>query len=96
MDIEQLKLVIDMLSNAGEGVFWIAILWIAKGYFIGMLVAGTIITSLFLVLGVVKKTCNDSARKAVEQISGRSFSNCTDAYVMSGFWEKITASRPSK
>ena len=34
MDIEQLKLILDVVSQAGEGAFWVALFWLGKGYFV--------------------------------------------------------------
>lgn len=33
MDIEQLKLILDIIKDTSNSALWIAIAWIAKGYF---------------------------------------------------------------
>lgn len=43
MDIEQLKLILEALEGVGEGAWWIALLWIAKGYFTAILTAAVFI-----------------------------------------------------
>ena len=38
MDIEQLKLILETISKAGEGAFIIAIMWMIKGYLVPILI----------------------------------------------------------
>jgi hypothetical protein len=33
MDIQQLQMILDAASAAGEGAFWIALMWLGVGYF---------------------------------------------------------------
>ena len=33
MGVEELKLILETLENAGQGAWWIALLWVLKGYF---------------------------------------------------------------
>ena len=96
MDIEQLKLVIAMLSNAGEGIFLITILWIGKDYFVTLVVSITILVALFLLFRFAIKLNTDCARKAVEQISGTTFKEYTEECVMSNFWDNVKTYWPKK
>ena len=32
MDVEQLQIIVDAMQQAGEGAFWIAVLWLGQGY----------------------------------------------------------------
>lgn len=40
MDIEQLKLILDTVGNAGEGTYTLGVLYILKGYFYGLVWLG--------------------------------------------------------
>ena len=43
MNLEELKLILDVVQGATNGAMTIAVLWILKGYFIGLLAAGVIL-----------------------------------------------------
>jgi hypothetical protein len=48
MDIEQLKLILETMSNAGEGAWWIALVWVVKPYFIAMIWATTVLVLVWI------------------------------------------------
>ena len=51
--LEILKEILPLLSSAGEGVYWVAILVVMKGYFVGLMTAGTLITLVWFVVRAV-------------------------------------------
>jgi hypothetical protein len=54
MNAEHIQQIIDLVGGAGEGAYWLAVLLIAKGYFIGVLVVGTIIfIARYIALSIV-------------------------------------------
>ena len=53
MDMEQLKMILEFASEAGVGAFWLALLMILKGYFIGAVFASV---ALFIVHSISKCT----------------------------------------
>lgn len=77
MDIEQFKLMMEAVSAAGEGAFWVAILWILKGYFITAMVvpvAGVvIIKAANLLRGASDNEVRIEAIREALDIRGRGF-----------------------
>lgn len=43
MDIEQLKMILETLSAAGEGAFALSVLWLLQGYFSTLISFGMVI-----------------------------------------------------
>ena len=94
MDIEQLKLILETLEAAGEGAFWIALLWIGKGYFLGTLFAAVFITFVGLGYKLIKRNidaCTDEAqfRGIVEDAANLSRGSYTDSYIIEAFHQKF-------
>lgn len=55
MDIEQLKLVLDLARGAGQGAVLIAILYICKGYFVTVAWIGFLTFAVSLVGRLIKE-----------------------------------------
>lgn len=49
MDIDKLEMILSVVSEAGEGAYWLAVMLIFEGYLTSMLVAGTIIFLAILI-----------------------------------------------
>ena len=60
MDIEQLKLILDMVSSAGDGAFVIAIIYFAKSFLLTLVVIGSFLWSLKSVLGTMSNAHGNS------------------------------------
>jgi len=53
-ELEILERIIDMLTGAGEGAFWIAIAWIGQGYFVPILVVASVLVLAVLVAHLIR------------------------------------------
>jgi hypothetical protein len=49
MNIEELKLILETLSAAGEGAYTLGLLWILKGYFSDLLGVGIAVGGLIVI-----------------------------------------------
>lgn len=54
MDIEQLKLILDVISDVGDGAFIIGLLWILKGYFSGVLFSAVVLIIAYWTIRAVR------------------------------------------
>jgi hypothetical protein len=54
MDVEQLKLILDVVRDAGVGAWWIALIWIAKPYFAIAVWAGVVVTVSHKLFGTIR------------------------------------------
>ena len=83
MDIEQLKLILDTLSTAGEGAFVIGILWVCESYFSSLLVSLTLGGIIYLGLKAIRENiameCSkEAAKQALSSITGIEGYWCSD------------------
>jgi hypothetical protein len=70
MDIEQLRLILDTLRDAGQGAWWIALLWVAKPYFAITVWASVLVTVVVVVTRAVTRSLFIEEVKAAAGIRG--------------------------
>ena len=54
MDIEQLKLVLEMVGTATEGAMWFAFAWLAKGVLVNVLVLSVVAYAVARVTNLIR------------------------------------------
>ena len=54
MDIEQLKLILDVVSSAGEGAYTIALIWALTGVVIPLVWAAVVVELILAICRLVK------------------------------------------
>ncbi len=59
MDIEQLKLVLEMVGTATDGAMWFAFAWLAKGAFVELVGWGLFGYFIYQVASIMRKTLDD-------------------------------------
>lgn len=65
MEIEQLKLIIDLARDAGEGVFWIAILWLGQGYFsilLNSITIGLLVICIYKIANAIRRSMSFTSK----------------------------------
>jgi len=65
---DALQQLLDMVGNAGDGAFTLAVLYILKGYFAGALFAGTVIVISFQCAKLIRMFHSD--RQVLRTICG--------------------------
>lgn len=71
MDIEQLKLIIDALNNAGEYSFWLALVWLGSDYFNTFLTfAGLMIATFLTYKAIMMGIASSITHSGVQELSG--------------------------
>jgi hypothetical protein len=68
MNTEQLKMILDLLRDAGVGAWWIALLYIMKSYFFTLVWSGTIVIIITKVATLTYKAA--SLRGELERVTG--------------------------
>ena len=56
MDIEQLRLILNLIGAAGDGAFWVFAIWMGKDIFLSILGLGTLITVVVLITKLIRQT----------------------------------------
>ena len=60
MDIEQLKLVLEMVGTATEGAMWFAFAWLAKGILANVLTLSVIAYAVFRLTNLIRDAIHHS------------------------------------
>ena len=54
MDIEQLKLIIEAISSAGDGAFKFAVLWLCKDFILSLLSKALVVFGIIVCYKAIK------------------------------------------
>lgn len=64
MDIEQLKLILDVVSSAGEGAYTIALIWALTGVVIPLVWAAVVVVLILAICRLVKHNIDGNSLSA--------------------------------